>query len=153
MSKLLTLPSIIPTKLNNFLPLTVISARTQYPCRPHHLLPYPSARDWVPFGLHYFIKIKRRLQSTTTLYLAGFLYSLGPEGHLLEYKLIYLPWSLRGFWVLGNRHVSTVTFLCVGLETVTRLCRLGIYWRRVELCDWFVLTEFLLLYVTRLTAR
>jgi len=54
MSKLLALPRIIPTKLNDFLPLTVISARTQYPCRSHHSLPYPSARDWVSFGLHYY---------------------------------------------------------------------------------------------------
>jgi len=46
MSELLALPCAIPTKLNGFLPLTGISARTRYPCRSHHLGPYPSTSTY-----------------------------------------------------------------------------------------------------------
>ena len=42
MSELLTLPSIIPTKLGRFLPLQYRARELENPCPSHHLPPYPS---------------------------------------------------------------------------------------------------------------
>jgi len=42
MSKLLTLPGIIPTKLNHFLPLRYRAPGLENPYPSHHLPPYPS---------------------------------------------------------------------------------------------------------------
>ena len=42
MSKLLTLPGTIPTKLNHFLPLRYRAPGLENPCPSHHLPPYPS---------------------------------------------------------------------------------------------------------------
>ena len=40
MSKLLTLPGIIPTKLNHFLPLQYRAPGLESPCLSYHLPPY-----------------------------------------------------------------------------------------------------------------
>ena len=45
MSKLFTLLSIIPTKLNLFFPLMVMSTGTSNPCPSNHLLPPPSSQQ------------------------------------------------------------------------------------------------------------
>ena len=42
MSKLFTFPSIVPAKLNHFLPLQVQVPRPINPCPSHHLSPDPS---------------------------------------------------------------------------------------------------------------
>ena len=52
MSELLTLPGIIPTKLNHFLPLRVRVPGLKNPCPSHHLTPDPST-EYEQKGISY----------------------------------------------------------------------------------------------------